>query len=574
MGAFSKRRFVLSIGAFLLLIAAVWAFGSGDDADSIALRSSSGEVTSRSSLAEGRAPSTDATLGNSNEKAYSEDSNFDAPGKLAFADTDEDTDRGIVGAELGATTGSEDENTSVVADNAYNSSSSSTTRTTNISRGSDANNTTASRSPSTNAPSSQTTSVGATASTKDTGGDTQVGTASTAGSSGTSSTSVSQPVSTTPATSAPVTVAPTVSTPTASCDIYVSTSGSDSSSGATSGQALRNPTTAANRASAGDVVCIDGGNYAGLDIDNKHGSSSRPIEFRSINGEAIFSHSSYTRGDGVEVNDSSHIIIDGLAATNSLRGINVKGSNEIEVLNCRVWNIGQEGIHIGSQSSNVRVAGCDVSQTGNRQGIDTSQNLAYSVFGELVYVGTGSSGGDATNNVVIENNVLHDNGNATAEAVNVKSSTRNITVRNNHVYNIDSWCEAAIRVNSSSGLVVAGNVIHDVWASGFGGSGNTCRNAIGIRFDAAGARVENNIVFRAGQYGILADRNSSGTVANNTLFDNGQDFRKDGSSSVSTSGNLTSDGTNGRRVSASDFVGPLSNTANAGAGPGSGFRLR
>ena len=245
---------------------------------------------------------------------------------------------------------------------------------------------TASRSPSTNAPSSQTTGVGATASTNDTGSANQVGTVSSTGSSGTSSTSASQPVSTTPVTSAPVTVAPTVSTPTASCDIYVSTSGSDFSSGATSGQALRNPTTAANRASAGDVVCIDGGNYAGLDIDNKHGSSSRPIEFRSINGEAIFSHSSYTRGDGVEVNDSSHITLDGLGATNSLRGINVRGSENIEVLNCRVWNIGQEGIHIGSQSSNVRVAGCDVSRTGNRPGVDASQNLAYSVFGELVYV--------------------------------------------------------------------------------------------------------------------------------------------------------------------------------------------
>ena len=570
MGAFSKRRFVLGIGAFLLLIAVFWTFGSGDDSDSVALRSSSGEVTSGSSLAEGRAPSADATLGDS----YSEDSNFDAPGQLAFADTNEDTDSGIVGAELGATTGSEDENTSVVADNAYNSSSSSTTRTTNISRGSDANNTTASRSPSTNAPSSQTTSVGATTPTNDTGSDSQVDTASTTGSSGTSSTSVSQPVSTTPATSAPVTVAPTVSTSTASCDIYVSTSGSDSLSGATLGQAIRNPTTAANRASAGDVVCINGGSYGGLTIDRRNGAVGRPIEFRSINGEAVFSHSSYSRGDGVEINDSSHVTLDGLAATNSLRGINVKGSDNIEVLGCRVWNIGQEGIHIGSQSSNVRVAGCDVSRTGNRPGVDTSQNLAYSVFGELVYVGTGSSGGDATNNVVIENNVLHDNGNATAEAVNVKSSTRNVTVRNNHIYNIDSWCEGAIRVNSSSGLVVTGNVIHDIWASGFGGSGNACRNAIGIRFDAQGARVENNIVFRAGQYGILADRNSSGTVANNTLFDNGQDFRKDGSSSVSTSGNLTSDGTNGRQVSASDFVGPLSNTANAGGGPGSGFSLR
>ena len=356
------------------------------------------------------------------------------------------------------------------------------------------------------------------------------------------------------------------------CTIFVSSNGNDGASGNSEDQALRNPAAAVSKASAGDVVCFLEGRYGHLNIAGKNGRPKNPIEFRSVGGEASFALGGYTAGpstSAVAISNSSHIVVDGLASTNSMRGVTVKASRDTEIINCRVWDTGQEGIHISDKSSNVRIAGCDVSRTGNRSGVDGSQNLAFSVFGELVYVGTGSSGGDTTNNVIVENNVLHDNGNATAEAVNVKSSTSNVTVRNNHIYNIDSWCEGAIRANNSNNLAVVGNVIHDITASGTGGDGNRCSQSNGIRYSASNATVENNLIFRAGNVGIWAENGSSGVVRNNTLFDNGTDFRSDGSAQASD--NVTSDGTTGQRVTAQDFTGPITGQADAGSGAGSGF---
>ncbi len=346
-----------------------------------------------------------------------------------------------------------------------------------------------------------------------------------------------------------------------SCTIQVSSGG--------------NVAGAVGQAGPGDVVCFAPGNYGHLLINGKNGQPDNPIEFTAPDGGAVFSLGGVEAGpstSAVSVDNSSHIVVNGLEATNSMRGIGVNASQQVEVLNCVISGTGQEGFHVRDGSSQVRVAGCDISNTGNRPGTDTSQSLRYSVFGELVYVGNGAKAGDITNNITVENNVLHDNGNATSEAVNVKSSTFDVTVRNNHIFNIDSWCEAAVRVNSSKNLTIIGNVIHDISASGTGGDGNRCNSAIGIRFDSNNAVVENNVVFRAGNTGILAEEGSGGVIRNNTLFSNGTDFANQGSAQASN--NLTSDGSNGKRVAASAFVGPIDGSADTGAGPGSGFELQ
>lgn len=357
------------------------------------------------------------------------------------------------------------------------------------------------------------------------------------------------------------------------CTIFVSTTGDDNAAGTSETTAIRSPGAAVQRAQAGDVVCFNEGSYGYLGIVDKNGAPNAPIEFRSINGEAVFELANVddvSEEASIEVRNSSHIVLDGLAASRALRGVAISASSQTEVLNCRIAGTGQEALYVQSGSTDARVAGCDISDTGNKEGLYTN-GQAFSVFGELVYVGSGSSPGDTTSNVVIENNILHDNGNATAEAVNVKSETSNVTIRNNHIYNIDSWCEAAIRVNNSANLVVANNIIHDITASGSNGFGHQCSDAIGIRFDSPTATIENNLVFRAGKFGILADNGSGGVVRNNTMFDNGTDYVT--RSAVQTENNVTSDGTDGQQVSAADFVGPLTGQADAGSGPGSGFDL-
>jgi len=265
-----------------------------------------------------------------------------------------------------------------------------------------------------------------------------------------------------------------------------------------------------------------------------------------------------------------------------MRGMYIDSSNNILVDGCNVHNVGQEGIHAGiggdrsgAVSSFITIRNCEVYNTGNRPGIDPDQApITYSVFGEMIYVGTGSGIADATHDVLIENNTLRDNAPATSEAINIKSSTFNVTVRNNHIYNVNSWCEAAIRVNNSDNLKVLGNFIHNITASGLGGNGNLCTDANAIRFNSTNALIEDNIIWNVNKRGILADDGSSGTVRYNTVVNSGtNDLETRGTASFSK--NVTSDGTlSSTRKSSGDYVGPTSGSANAGQGPGSGFRLK
>ena len=58
--------------------------------------------------------------------------------------------------------------------------------------------------------------------------------------------------------------------------LCVSTSGSDSASGAYPGQCFATAAKAATVVLAGDMVCFEAGNHAGMDISIS-GSSSQPV---------------------------------------------------------------------------------------------------------------------------------------------------------------------------------------------------------------------------------------------------------------------------------------------------------
>lgn len=373
----------------------------------------------------------------------------------------------------------------------------------------------------------------------------------------------------------------------------MNTAGNDASTGTTPDTAWKNPDTAASRARPGDVICFGPGTYsAGLKIEAKNGTQAQPITFKALNPSDLptFTLGNIREGGSrgaVYVKDSSHIQLQDYIATNSMRGTYIDSSNNILVERCRLHGVGQEGIHIGfgtnaslPVSSFVTVRDCEIYNGGNipgeRTNPPTNAPKDNSILGELVYVGSGGKPGDTTNNVLIENNIIRDNAPATAEAVNVKTGTFNITVRNNHIYNIDSWCEAAIRSNSSNNLKVIGNVVHDITASGTGGGPayNNCTNATALRFSAKNVEVRDNIIWNTPRNGIRAESGSSGVVENNTVMGGGQnDLLNEGSATFRN--NVSGDGKEGsaKRV-LGDFIGPFSGGADAGQGPGSGFILK
>eukprot|EP00581_Thalassiosira_minuscula_P018057 CAMPEP_0183733468 /NCGR_PEP_ID=MMETSP0737-20130205/41292_1 /TAXON_ID=385413 /ORGANISM="Thalassiosira miniscula, Strain CCMP1093" /LENGTH=838 /DNA_ID=CAMNT_0025966733 /DNA_START=158 /DNA_END=2674 /DNA_ORIENTATION=- len=114
-----------------------------------------------------------------------------------------------------------------------------------------------------------------------------------------------------------------------------------------------------------------------------------------------------------------------LAVTNAQKGIIFDNANFGEIINCHVYGIGYEGIHIRDGSDNCLVEGCNVHDTGIRnQG-----------FGEAIYVGT--DGGSWSRydpyvwNTTIRNCTLGPN--VAAEAFDIKEGTQNTLIEFNTV---------------------------------------------------------------------------------------------------------------------------------------------
>ncbi len=360
------------------------------------------------------------------------------------------------------------------------------------------------------------------------------------------------------------------------CTHYVSPDGDDAQDGSLLSSAWRTADTAAERSNAGDVICFSEATYPSLAIVGKSGMQTAPITFRALDVNrpptfAIGDYESLGARGAIKVEGSKNIALVNLKARKSMKGITVKTSSNVLIAGCNVADMGQEAIHVSDGSEAITIAGCDVSDTGKRKGGNEFRD--FSVFGELIYIGQGSGFSETTSNVLITNNVLHDNGQATSEAINTKPNASNVTIQYNHIYNMDTWCEAAISAQGTANVTIAHNVIHDITASGFGDNNYQCRQAIGIRLkDLTGAAVFANTVWNAAENGFRTENVTNVELKDNVSFGNGRGYQLD--QNTSTSGNLSSDESGDLLVSAADFIGPLTGTADAGEGPGSGFEVR
>jgi len=389
--------------------------------------------------------------------------------------------------------------------------------------------------------------------------------------------------------------------PSNECSLYVANNGSDSNSGRSSGAALRNVQTAIGRSSAGDTVCLARGTYpAPILVANKQGSAAQPITLQPMpgdEGEVDVRDGSASLRTGVEVRNSSHINIVGLDIQQVLRGIQYNSVTGGSVVGNVVANIQQEGIRagalvgsqglVGGPSTNIRIASNTIRDTGNRTG-QSSQGNEYNEFGEGIYIGTGKYRNDATHDIVVESNTITD---ITAEGIEVKPYTYNVTVRSNTISNNRLKYSGAITVavgpntTRNGNYLIEDNVIFDVQSRRYTiagiviGQGNaTVRNNTiwdidggrGIRVyttfvlsSANDVRLEGNTVWNPGSSRSLAIHDGTGGFGLNRRAD------------VTLVGNITDDGSGqSQRVNASAFVGPITGTANRGSGPGSGFTLR
>ncbi|MFT7475347.1 MAG: hypothetical protein ACI81L_002285 [Verrucomicrobiales bacterium] len=320
-----------------------------------------------------------------------------------------------------------------------------------------------------------------------------------------------------PTTAPPQTVVEAV--PVRTSDLYVSVSGIDREEGGwTPADPLASPSYAISLALPGDTINILPGTYDRIVIDGK-----QQLTIRAPERGVTLTSGMYERFAGVLVENSSDIVVEGLAVTKSLWGIRVLASTRISIQYNSVFDIGQEGIHVLGRSTDVTIEGNRVDLTGQREG--NNGVLEFADLGEGIYLGTGGRLADGTFDDVSNIRVIgNEISNTSAEAIEIKASVFDVVVRDNLVHDIDVHSGAAVSIGRGTrsydaNVIVENNAIWNVTTR------NQWKDGIGIRVSSP-ATVTANVIWNVEHYGIKIDtelRSVDGAVdiRNNLIFDAG-----------------------------------------------------
>ena len=212
---------------------------------------------------------------------------------------------------------------------------------------------------------------------------------------------------------------------------------------------------AVKAAKAGDTIVLAKGTYTLLGLElAANGTASQRITLRGSG--ATITTGSASKGYGIHVT-GDYWVITGVTVTKSLKGIVADGATHLLIDGVTVTSVGQEGIHLRSQSTYAVVRNSTISATGT---VDKG-------YGEGIYVGSAKSlwktyTGSATtpdrsDHVIIENNHISQ---TPAEGIDIKEGTTSGTVRGNvftnagysGVHDADSWVDV-----KGNRYVISGN---------------------------------------------------------------------------------------------------------------------
>ena len=248
---------------------------------------------------------------------------------------------------------------------------------------------------------------------------------------------------------------------------YVNNSGSPACSDSAGNGTLPAPyctiTYALSQSSSGDTVDVRTGTYTEyLSISGPAGTAGHPTVIQAYPGDSPILYGPNTSNGRVHITATSYITFSGFQITNYNQALYVEnGSTHIVVSNLLVYNIGQQGITVDSNSSYVLLQGNTVHDTGQ---------CCYN--GEGFYIGTGSGGPlDNTNNVTLLNNTVY---NTTDEGVELKPGTWNCIVDGNTFHNnntanngyggaaieLDGVPDGVQRYSGNPNHIVRNNIVH------------------------------------------------------------------------------------------------------------------
>jgi hypothetical protein len=184
-------------------------------------------------------------------------------------------------------------------------------------------------------------------------------------------------------------------------------------------------TAALANAKPGDSIALADGTYTGKFVTTKSGTRSAPIFLCGGSG-AVLDGGGIKEGYGLYLNGASWWRLVGFTVQNAQKGVVTDKSQHSVIQGLTVKDIGDEGIHLRSFSSDNLVVGNTVHDTGKRR----------EKFGEGIYIGSATSnwekysqgGPDRSDRNVVRGNSISG---TTAESVDIKEGTSSGVLVNN-----------------------------------------------------------------------------------------------------------------------------------------------
>ncbi|WP_104193277.1 right-handed parallel beta-helix repeat-containing protein [Cryobacterium sp. Y82] len=183
--------------------------------------------------------------------------------------------------------------------------------------------------------------------------------------------------------------------------------------------------TAVSQAQPGTVIKMAPGTYNEQINMTANGTASNPIWVCGPRS-AVVNVGSIQNNHGIQVSNSSNLVIAGMTVTNSLKGISVIRSSNVTVADTLVDNIGYEGIHLRAFTTDSKVVGNTIKNTGKRDPF----------YGEGIYIGTSDANWcaqtncqpDKTDRTLLMANNISLTG---AQPIEVKEGTSSGIIRDN-----------------------------------------------------------------------------------------------------------------------------------------------
>lgn len=219
--------------------------------------------------------------------------------------------------------------------------------------------------------------------------------------------------------------------------------------------------TALASAKPGDVIELADGVYRGTFEATVSGTASALVTLCGSRS-AVLEGNDVKHGYVLHLNKASYWHLFGFTVRNGQKGIMADSVSGVVIESLAVTGVGDEAIHLRAGSTNNRVLGNSISETGLRK----------PQFGEGIYVGSAESNWcdvtdcqpDRSDGNIIEGNTISG---TTAESIDVKEGTTGGVIRNNTfdggaMIEADSWVDV-----KGTGWLIESNAGTDSPKDGF-----------------------------------------------------------------------------------------------------------